>query len=216
MNSAIVPASPASHTEVCVSLNASAEQLAQLVNLQKAFAQVCNALAPVVQQTRCWNRVTLHHLTYRGLREKFPAMGSQMVCNAIYSVSRTSRMLFQHPASPFNISRLEGKSLPLLKFTDTCPVYFDRHTLSVKDGRLSMYTLDGRVRFDVALAHEHELAFKEKKLREVVLSQADGGYELRFRFAEPSAEDAAVVDSDHPAQIPEYVVIEESHEQARA
>jgi hypothetical protein len=209
MNSAMVPASPPSRTEVCVSLNASAEQLAQLVNLQKAFAQVCNALAPVVQQTRCWNRVTLHHLTYRGLREKFPAMGSQMVCNAIYSVSRTSRMLFQHPASPFNIARLEGKSLPLLKFTDTCPVYFDRHTLSVKDGRLSMYTLDGRVRFDVALAAEHELSFQQKKLREVVLSRSAKGYELRFRFSAGTAAEPSVADASQPAEIPEYVVIEE-------
>src|SRR5215212_4601664 len=100
MNSAVVPAPAPMNTEVRVRLNASAAQVAQLLSLQKAFAEVCNALAPVVQQTRCWNRVTLHHLTYRQLREKFPAMGSQMVCNAIYSVSRTSRMLFQHPASP--------------------------------------------------------------------------------------------------------------------
>jgi hypothetical protein len=212
----MVPASPPSRTEVCVSLNASAEQLAQLVNLQKAFAQVCNALAPVVQQTRCWNRVTLHHLTYRGLREKFPAMGSQMVCNAIYSVSRTSRMLFQHPASPFNISRLDGKPLPLLKFTETCPVYFDRHTLSIKDGRLSLYTLDGRVRFDVDLDSEHELAFQKQKLREVVLSRAVTGYELRLQFSDGTADEPAAADTSQPAEIPEYVLIEETHEQARA
>ena len=208
MKSAPAPTPAATQTEVRVPLNASAEQLAQLLNLQKAFAEVCNALAPVVQQTRCWNRVTLHHLTYHMLREKFPAIGSQMVCNAIYSVSRTSRMLFQHPASPFNIARLDGKPLPLLRFTETCPVYFDRHTLSVKGGHLSMYTLDGRVRFDLALSSAHELPFQQKKLREIVLSRSAGGYELRFRFSE--GDEVAAVDAAQPAEIPEYVVIEET------
>ena len=56
-------------------LNANPEQLARLVALQAAFAVVCNALAPTVQQTRVWNRVALHHLTYRSLRERFPDSG---------------------------------------------------------------------------------------------------------------------------------------------
>ena len=119
-------------------LNASPEQNTRLQQLQGAFAKVCNALAPTVQQTKVWNRVALHHLMYHTLSQRFPEMGSQMVCNAIYSVSRTSRMLFQSPQSPFNLTRLAGKPLPLLRFADTCPVYFDRHTLSVKAGQLSM------------------------------------------------------------------------------
>lgn len=209
MKSEDTPTAAETHTEVRVRLNGSAEQVAQLLSLQKAFAEVCNALAPVVQQTRCWNRVTLHHLAYRILREKFPAMGSQMVCNAIYSVSRTSRMLFQHPQSPFNIGKLEGKPLPMLRFTETAPVYFDRHTLSVKGGRLSMYTLDGRVRFDVALESEQQIAFQEKKLREIVLSRTPGGYELRFQFSDQSAADTQIAGAPQVAEIPEYVVIEE-------
>ncbi len=44
-----------------------------------------------LHQTKVWNRVALHHLMYRNLRDQFPEMGSQMVCNAIYSVSRTCR-----------------------------------------------------------------------------------------------------------------------------
>jgi hypothetical protein len=210
MNLATASTASPTYTEVCVGLNASPEQQERLLNLQKAFAEVCNALAPVVQRTRCWNRVTLHHLTYHVLREKFPAIGSQMVCNAIYSVSRTSRLVFQHPASPFNIARLDGKPLPMLRFTDTSPVYFDRHTLSLKDGRLSMYTLDGRVRFDLAIGSEHEAAFQHKKLREIVLSRSSGGYQLRFRFSELDGQDAGPVDASQPAAIPEYVVIEEN------
>jgi hypothetical protein len=193
-----------------ISLNGTAEQLASLLALQQAFAQVCNALAPLVQQSRCWNRVTLHHLAYKPLREKFPAIGSQMVCNAIYSVSRTSRLVYQHPQSPFNLSRLAGKPLPLLRFADTCPVYFDRHTLSVKEGKLSMYTLDGRIHFQLGLRPEDEASFHEKKLREIVLSRAaTGSFELAFLFSEMSDEEAPAARLQDD-EIPEYVMIEES------
>ena len=194
-------------------LNGSAEQHASLRLLQEAFAQVCNALAPLVQQSRCWNRVTLHHLAYNQMREQFPAMGSQMVCNAIYSVSRTSRLVYQHPASPFNLSRLGDKPLPLLRFADTCPVYFDRHTLSVKDRQLSMYTLDGRIRFYLALRAEDEASFHENKLREIVLSRTStGGFELSFLFLlnPASPEEAAAAPNQDPGEIPRYVMIDET------
>lgn len=190
-----------------IPLNAQPDHVARLVALQVAFAQVCNALAPMVQQTRVWNRVALHHMAYKMLRERFPALGSQMVCNAIYSVSRTSRLVYQHPRSPFNVAHLGGKPLPQLKFADSCPVYFDRHTLSLKDGQLSMYTLDGRMRFQLELRAEDEAAFHEKKLREIVLSrQPDGVFELSFLLGgEPAEPDLAP-----QGQIPEYVMVEEA------
>lgn len=194
-----------------IPLNASPEQNARLQALQAAFAKVCNALAPTVQQTKVWNRVALHHLMYHSLRQRFPELGSQMVCNAIYSVSRTSRMLFQSPQSPFNLTRLAGKPLPLLRFADTCPVYFDRHTLSVKAGQLSMYTLDGRIRFALALQPADEANFNEKKLLEIVLSRrADGIFELSFLFS--SEQESATVEpvAAASAEIPEYVMVEEA------
>jgi hypothetical protein len=195
-----------------IPLNGSPEQISSLLALQKAFAQVCNALAPLVQQTRCWNRVTLHHLAYKQLRDQFPAIGSQMVCNAIYSVSRTGRLVFQHPASPFNLQRLGDKPLPQLRFTDSCPVYFDRHTLSVKDRQLSMYTLDGRIRFHLALRPEDEASFHTNKLREIVLSRtAQGSFELSFQFSAPAdSDEAAITQEKDPGEIPEYVMVEES------
>lgn len=74
-----------------IPLDTSPEQTLRLQALQRAFAEVCNALAPRVQQTRTWNRVALHHMAYKQLRTQFPEIGSQMVCNAIYSVSRSCR-----------------------------------------------------------------------------------------------------------------------------
>ncbi len=194
-----------------VPLNASPEQQTRLHALQAAFAQVCNALAPTVQQTRVWNRVALHHLMYRTLRDRFPEMGSQMVCNAIYAVSRTSRLLFQHQDSPLNLARLAGKPLPLVRFGDTNPVYFDRHTLSVKDGQLSMYTLDGRMRFALALTPLDEANFKEKKLREVLLAcRADGVFVLSFLFSDADDAEAALPARQGSAEVPEYVMVEEA------
>lgn len=194
-----------------IPLNTNPEQLARLKALQASFSKVCNALAPTVQQTKVWNRVALHHLMYRSLREQFPEMGSQMVCNAIYSVSRTSRVVFQHPQSPFNLARLGDKPLPLLRFLDHCPVYFDRHTLSVKAGQLSMYTLDGRMRFSLALSAVNELKFNEKKLREIVLSlRQDGLYELSFLFSEAGDDSSAAALSANAAEVPEYVMVQES------
>jgi hypothetical protein len=189
-----------------VTLHVTPEQRARLLALQAAFAEVCNALAPTVRETRCWNRVALHHMAYKSLREQFPAMGSQMVCNAIYSVCRTSRLVYQHPKSPFNLTRLGNKPLPLLRFADNCPVYFDRHTLSLKDGQLSLYTLDGRMRFQLALRAEDEAAFHEKKLREIVLSRrSDGEFELAFWLERETQESPGAV-----ADIPEYVMVEEA------
>lgn len=167
-----------------IRLETSPAQHAKLLELQAAFAQVCNALAPVVQQTACWNRVALHHLAYRSMRQQFPALGSQMICNALYSVSRASRWVYQHPASPFNLTRLAGKQLPRLQFLPQSPVYFDRHTLSLRDGVASMYTLDGRMRFNLPLAPADEHRFRTARLREIVLLRREGQFQLSFTFGE--------------------------------
>ena len=187
-----------------IPLKTNAEQHARLAQLQSTFARVCNAIAPTVQQTKVWNRVALHHLTYRSLREQFPDMGSQMVCNAIYSVSRTCRMVFQHPQSPFNTARLGAKPLPLLRFSDNCPVYFDRHTMSIKGGQLSMYTLDGRLRFHLGLKPEVEQRFHHDKLREIVLARRGAGYELAFRFDDGQGDAPGPLPA---SELPEYVLV---------
>lgn len=213
-----------------IPLNTTPAQMARLMALQGAFAQVCNTLSPVVVQTKVWNRVALHHLMYRTLRERFPDMGSQMVCNAIYSVSRTCRLVYQSPQSPFNMSRMRDKPLPMVRFSDNSPVYFDRHTLSVKSCQLSMYTLDGRMRFALALTPADEAQFKEQKLFEIMMSRRpDGLFELAFLFGEavgiapgntPTAPPQTRLDAKGDvtmqvlesggADLPEYVLIEEA------
>lgn len=186
-------------------LNTTPEQAFRLESLQVAFAEVCNAVAPVVQKTRCWNRVALHHLTYHDLRQRFPLVGSQMVCNAIYSVSRTCRLILQHPSSPFNVASHPDRRLPLLQFLPNAPVYFDRHTLSLKGGLLSMYTLDGRMRFQLTLKSDDERRFHREKLREIVLARTLQGYQLSFWLAMPEEDQEQTASRE--TEMPEYVVV---------
>jgi hypothetical protein len=202
-----------------VPLNTSPEQHARLCELRAVFARVCNELAPQVQKSKVWNRVALHHLHYRSLREKFPELGSQMVCNAIYAVSKMGRLIYQHPSSPYNLSARAGLPLPLLRFADSCPVYFDRHTLSLKPGQLSLFTMDGRMRFDLTLSLDQLALFEQTKLREIVLNErVDRVFELSFHLVTPEMPETSV-DSDLPeelssaqtapnATIPEYVSVE--------
>jgi hypothetical protein len=197
------------HT-VLIPLSTNERQKESLKQLQALFAQACSEIALTVKETRCWNRVALHHMVYKNMRERFPLLGSQMVCNAIYSVSRTCRLVLQHPASPF----FQGKSpsgqaeIPFLRFAPSAPVYFDRHTLSLKGGTLSLYTLDGRLRFEVSLTAEQGALFKTEKLNEVSLLEVLEGYRLHFRFGEK------IVESGKPSreegmQLPDYILIDE-------
>lgn len=199
------------NSTLLIPLTPTPQQAQSLLALQQAFAEVCNALAPTVRDTRCWNRVTLHHLAYRALRERFPQVGSQMVCNAIYSVSRTCRVIFQSPNSPLHIQRLADKPLPLLQFLPSAPVYFDRHTLSIRHGALSMYTLDGRMRFQINLSPQDEERFAKARLQEIVLRGAGQQFSLSFSFGDEPAQATA-----QPADAvwPQYVVLQQEGEAA--
>lgn len=190
-----------------IRLKTDSEQRQRLLALQQVFAEACNRLVSTVRANRCWNRVALHHMTYKSLREQFPALGSQMVCNVIYSVCRASRLVYQHQDSPFNLARLGGKPLPLLRFADNCPVYFDRHTLSLKGSVLSLFTLHGRTRFELALQPGASDALQTCKLREVVLSRrADGEFELSFWLERA---DGSLAACSPVEALPEYLMVEE-------
>ena len=198
-----------------IPLNTTAAQFERLLSLQKVFSQACNQLAPEVSRSRVWNRVALHHLHYRALRDQFPALGSQMVCNAIYAVSRTARLIYQSPSSPFQVQKMGDRPLPSLRFAETCPVYFDRHTLSLKQGKLSLFTLDGRMQFELTLAPEQLALFAQSKLREIVLSRgADGVFVLSFWLESGPTENTTEQMQDVPEPevqgplIPDYVSVE--------
>lgn len=195
-----------------IPLQAGPEQVARLAALQALFVQACNSLTPLVRETHCWNRIGLHHMTYRQLRERFPQLGSQMACNAIYSVSRACRMVYQSPSSPWLVTRQPDKPLPLVAFDKGSPVFFDRHTLSLRDDAISMFTLDGRIRFEINLSAEQRAHFLNDRLREVVLQQSAGAFHLAFVFTPADAEELPDTQS---ANLPEYLVVQQPDADSR-
>jgi len=86
-------------------------------------------------------------------------------------------------------------------------VYFDRHTLSLKDGQLSMYTLDGRMRFQLGLTPEDLARFRQEKLREIVLSNTPQGYQLEFWFHLPDELPDQNVSTESAGELPEYLIV---------
>lgn len=199
-------------TIVLVKLGVSQSQERQLSDLQSLFALACNALAPVVSSSRCWNRVALHHLAYKGLREQFPQLGSQMVCNVIYSVCRAARLVYQHPQSPWAVGKKQQTSLPLIAFSENVPVFFDRHTLSIKSGQASMFTLDGRVRFQLNLSEVDEARFRQEKIKEISLELRTDGFYLRFVFSK--ALEGTTAEQARNLDLPSYLVVHSTNQKA--
>lgn len=180
---------------LAIKLDLSQHQWARLGELQSQFVDACNFISPIVRESRCWNRVALHHLVYRDLRSEFPDLGSQMACNAIYSVCRAARSVYQHPSSPWSAGP-DVAALPLIRFASKAPVYFDRHTLSLRNGILSLFTLDGRMKVRINLGSRDEDLLNSSKLREIALVGGAAGYELLFTLGERQDNNALVASPD--------------------
>lgn len=189
---------------VVLKLSMSEEQSLKLLELQKTFALACDEAAIFVTRSRSWHRVTLHHLAYKTLRQKFPTLGSQMVCNAIYAVSKACKEIFQEPGGQWANIGKSGSPLPILKFSETTPVFFDKHTLTLKKKELSLFTLGGRMKIQVQLSKEMEEKLRCEKLKELSLLQIKKTFHLRFVFGEGS--DGAMQIKPTVKVIPEALV----------
>ena len=110
-------------------LETSSSDAEALLALQSAYAEACSRLVPVVIEHRCWNRVALHQKTYSMLKETSP-LGSQMKCNAIYSVCKAYR-------SQKELGRIrKNEPVPVIQFK-RASVHFDRRTYTIKGDVIS-------------------------------------------------------------------------------
>ena len=119
----------------------TAEEHEQLLGeLQREYHLVCNQIVPSVVEERCWNRVALHHLVYNKVR-KTSSLGSQMVCNAIFSVCKAYK------------AKAIGKDepVPVIQFRKNRSVHFDHRTYTIQENVLSLYTLQGRIRIPMRM-----------------------------------------------------------------
>ena len=133
-------------------------------------------------------------MTYRQLREAYPNLGSQMVCNVIYSVCRNARIVYQHPESPHNLTKLNGKPLPRIIFNQFSAVFFDKHTLSISNNKLSLFTLEGRMKFELNIPSDIEQKFRSEPVKEISLEyKKNQQVILRFVFDEASNDSKASV-----------------------
>src|SRR5438046_20009 len=98
----------------CIRLKVTPEQVARLSALRTAYAEACNRLVPLVQAARCWNRVALHQLGYRSLRQE-TSLGAQLACNAIFSVCKAY-------VSQVALGRITT-DLPDTPISFTCTIY---------------------------------------------------------------------------------------------
>lgn len=121
-----------------IRLEVSAEQAGALAALRTAYADACNRLVPIVREHRLWNRVGLHQRTYNNLREATP-LGSQMCCNAIFSVCKAYK-------AQKELGRIrKDEPIPEIRF-DRASVHFDNRTYTLKNDAVTLYTLDGRIK----------------------------------------------------------------------
>src|ERR1039457_6183294 len=124
---------------ISIKLATSPEQESRLSLLQQEFARACNALVPLAVANSCKNRVALHHLGYYSIREVVPALGSQMICNAVAIVTQSYKSLLS------NNPRFKKTDWPLITFKTTGSVYFDKRTYSIKGTAISLFTTQGRI-----------------------------------------------------------------------
>lgn len=127
-----------SNRTASLKLLTSPEQAQRLTALADAFSRACSEIVPVVVANRMWNRVALHHLSYYPVRELLPALGSQMVCQAVHRVADAYKTL------KANGGIVKDKPIPIVTFTPTS-IHYDKRTYRLLSDAVSLFTLDGRI-----------------------------------------------------------------------
>jgi len=102
---------------ISIALKTTSDDEQKFAKLQDAYQLACNQIVPIVIEERCWNRVDLHHLVYKKIRKISP-LGSQMVCNAIFSVCKAYKAKAVDKNEP----------VPVIQFRKNRSVHFDKRT----------------------------------------------------------------------------------------
>lgn len=93
--------------------------------------------------------------------------------------------------------------VPQIRFVESAPVYFDRHTLTLKPGLLSLFSMEGRLRFQLQLDQPFTERFARLRLREVMLLCREGQFGLQFSFLEEGETEVRESAED----LPEYLLV---------
>lgn len=166
-----------------IRLDTDPGQAAALEALRAAYADVCNRLVPVVREHRCWNRVGLHQQTYTTLRATTP-LGSQMCCNAIFSVCKAYK-------AQKELGRIrKDKPVPEIRF-DRASVHFDKRTYTLKGKTVSLYTLNGRITVPMRLGELQRRILRSGRPKEAELVFRNGKWFFNLVVEADDASSAA-------------------------
>ena len=125
---------------ISIRLDTSSDESTKLLQLKEAYWSACNQIASDARENRCWNRFALHKLVYSKVRKTSP-LGSQMVCNAIFSVCKAYQAK----------GILPREEVPLIHFRKGKSIHFDKRTYKIKGEVISLYTLGKRIQVKMRL-----------------------------------------------------------------
>jgi len=139
---------------IVIKLSVSEVQAEALSELQELFTTACNQVASVAATVKERNRVRLHHLCYRSLRQSLPGLGAQMCCNAVAKTAAALKAQ-KHPKQ--------------VLFKKGCSVHFDKRTYSLKGQTVSLFTPRGRIRLPLEISAFHRAFLDFGVLKEAEL-----------------------------------------------
>jgi len=162
--------------QYAVALNPPEDMAVRLRTLQAVFSKAVQLAWEVGHQNDCASRVALHHLAYESIRRAEPNLGAQLACNAIYLASAYLKLAKSQVKKPSADRKLERPDFSKV------PVHFDRHTLTIKNDVLSIYTLGGRARLSLALPEELKNLLLTMSVKEILLVMRKEKFFLIFIF----------------------------------
>lgn len=139
--------------------------------LRSTFVQACNDVSLAVLSSHSKSRSVVHGLIYGLLREKYPHLGAQLSCNAIYAVTKIYKQVA--------ISVRDLKK-PII-FAPSFPLIYDSRTISFFPRRISIFTPSGRL----SLPLDSDDLYKQIQkmgIKEVLLYQKAEDLILDIRF----------------------------------
>jgi len=147
--------------------------------LARLFSDACNEMVAFVQVHRCWNQLELHHLVYYRVREAFPALGSQMVCQAVHRVADAYKSLRARDGIA------KDQPVPAITFTPAS-VTFDHRTYSIRGDAFSLFTPTGRTSVGFACGPRQKTLLAAGKPKEAQLTNRKGIWYLNLVFDLPN------------------------------
>lgn len=165
---------------ISIRLDTTSVQSNALSELQQVYHSACNQIVPDVITNRCWNRVALHKFVYSKIRGTSP-LGSQMVCNAIYSVCKAYQAK----------SVLPKEEIPQICFRKGRSVHFDKRTYSIKNETISLYTLGKRIKVPMRFGPFQKTYFSQgiPKEAELICKKGKWYFNLVLDLPDPILQD---------------------------